>query len=215
MDSFIEPLYKARDLIKFGWSRESGAVSYKIYAGLYPSSDSLSMLAENVPDVPTKQPVGLGKVVYDATIEDVRTLLSLATTVNFTSRVFYFAITYVDSVGSESAIADSAIVLVPPVGITPKWMKDDPTIRRQGFVFNDGVLRWVKMAGSESGAVITDPSDYYRANVTTEYTYDGTNVLTEKAYLGDATVAGSPAKLTTYTYSGSQVTKKEITDTTV
>lgn len=215
MDSFIEPLYKARDLIKFGWSRESGAASYKVYVGIFPGTATLSLLADGIPDVASAQPVGRGKVIYDATIEDVRTLLSLATTVNFTNRIFYFAITYIDSVGSESALADSTIVEVFPVGILPKRMKDDPTMRRHPFVYNDGITRWVKQAGSERGAIITDPSNYYATNVTTEYTYDGTNISTEKSYLNDATSAGSPAKLKTYTFVGSLVTKIEITDTTV
>lgn len=213
MNSFIEPLYKAQDLITFGWNREAGAVSYKVYVGLFPGS--LVLLGGDIPDVASSQPVGRGKVLYDADIADVRTELSLASTVSFLNKVFYFAITYVDSLGAESALADSTVVEVPPVGITPKTMKDDPTIRRQGFVYSSDALRWVKMAGSSDGAVITDPSDFYKANVTTEYTYDGTNVDTVKSYLSDATTAGSPAKLTTYTYSGSLVTKIEITDSTV
>jgi len=215
MDSFIEPLYKSQSIIKFGWNRESGAVSYKVYVGTLPGTATLLPLAVSIPDSASQQPVGRGKVIYDALIEDVRTLLSLASTVSFANKIFYFAITYVDSVGSESALADSTVVEVPPTGITPKEMKDDPTMRRQGFVFNDGVLRWVKMAGSSRGAVITDPSDYYKANITTEYLYDGTNIDTIKSYLSDTTAAGSPAKLTTYTYSGSLVTKIEITDSTV
>lgn len=215
MNSFIEPLYKSLNIIKFGWNRESGAVSYNVYVGTLPGAAALSKLVENLPDSASQEPVGRGKVVYDALIEDVRALLSLASTVNFGNKIFYFAITYMDSVGAESAIADSTVVEVPPTGITPKGMKDDPTMRRHGFVFSDDALRWVKMAGSSRGAVITDPSDYYKTNITTEYTYDGTNVGTTKSYLSDATAVGSPAKLTTYTYSGSQVTKIEITDSTV
>lgn len=215
MDSFIEPLYKAQNLITFGWARESGAVSYKVYVGILPGTSSLSLLAEDIPDVASRQPVGRGKVLYEAAIEDVQTLLSLASTVNFTNKVFYFTITYVNSAGAESALADSSVVEVPPVGITPRYMKDDPSIRRQGFLYDDDNLRWVKRAGSSSGATITDPSDFYKANVTSEYTYDGTNLSTVKSYLSDATAAGSLAKLTTYTFTGSQVTKIEITDSTV
>ncbi len=213
MNSFIEPLYKAVDLIKFGWSREAGAVSYNMYVG--QTSGSLSQLYTDIPDVASKQPVGLGKVIRDATIEDVRSTLSLASTVNFGNRTLYFAITYVDSVGAESALADSRIVEVPPVGITPKTMKDDPTIRRQGFVYSEDLLKWVKMAGSASGALITSESSFYSDNITTEYTYDGTNLSTEKSYLSDATTAGSPAKLKTYTYSGSDLIKVVVTDSTV
>jgi len=213
MDSFIEPLYKSPNLIKFGWKRETGAVSYKIYVGTV--SSSLSLIVQNIPDIASKEPVGLGKVTFDIAIEDVRALLSLSSSVSFLNKIFYFAITYVDSLGAESDIADSSVVEVPPTGITPREMKDDPTIRRQGFVYNTELMKWVKMAGSSSGAVLTDPSDFYKANNTTDYTYDGTNVSTTLSYLSDATVTGSPAKLTTYTYSGSQVTKIQITDSTV
>jgi len=215
MNSFIEPLYKAVDLIKFGWSRETGAVSYNMYVGLTSGSGTLTALYTGIPDFASQQPVGLGKVIYDVTIEDVRSVLSLANTVNFGNKVFYFAITYVDSVGSESLLADSRIVEVPPVGIIPKTMKDDPTMNRHGYVFSDDLLRWVKMAGSSSGAVITSASDFYKDNITTEYTYDGTNISTMKSYLSDTTTAGSPAKLTTYTYSGSDLIKTVVTDSTV
>lgn len=213
MNSFIEPLYKAVDLIKFGWSREPGAASYNIYVGQV--SGSLSLIYENIPNVASQLPVGLGKVNYDVAIEDVRTLLSLVSTINFGNKTFFFAITYVDSVGSESALADSRVVEVPPVGIIPKTMKDDPTMNRHPYVFSDELLRWVKMAGSSSGALITSDSDFYKDNITTEYTYDGTNLLTEKSYLSDATTAGSPAKLTTNEYSGSQLIKVIVTDSTV
>lgn len=213
MNSFIEPLYKAVNLIKFGWSRETDAVSYNIYVGQI--SGSLSLIYSGIPDIASQQPVGLGKVVYDVTIEDVRTILSLASTVDFGNKVLYFAITYVDSVGSESALADSRIVKVPPVGIIPKTMKDDPTINRHPYVYSDELLRWVKVAGSSSGAMITSDSGFYKDNITTDYTYDGTNLSTEKSYLSDATTVGSPAKLTTYTYSGSQLIKVTVTDSTV
>jgi hypothetical protein len=213
MNSFIEPLYKAVDLIKFGWSRETGAITYNMYVGL--TSGSLSSLYTGIPDVASKQPVGLGKVIYDATIEDVRTVLGQASTVDFGNKTFFFAITYVDSVGAESAIADSRVVEVFPVGLIPKTMKDDPTISRHGYVFSDDVLRWIKMAGTSAGALITSASDLYKDNITTEYTYDGTNLATTKSYLSDATTAGNPAKLTTYTYSGSDLIKTVVTDSTV
>ena len=213
MDSFIEPLYKSIDRIKFGWRRESGAVSYNIYVGQV--SGSLSLIYSLIPDVASKEPVGLGKVIYDALIEDVRTTLTLGSTINFGNKTFYFAITYVDSVGAESALADSRTVEVPPVGIIPKTMKDDPTINRHPYVYSEDLLRWIKMAGSSSGALVTSESSFYKDNITTDYTYDGTNLSTEKSYLSDSTTAGSPAKLTSYTYSGSQVTKIVVTDSTV
>ena len=55
----------------------------------------------------------------------------------------------------------------------------------------------------------------YQINTVTEYTYDGTNVATIKTYLSDSTTAGSPAKLVSYQYSGSQITKVTVTDSTV
>ena len=213
MDSFIEPLYKSVNIIKFGWNRETDAVSYNVYVGL--TASSLSLLYSDILDIPSKQPVGLGKVIYDATIEDVRTVLSLANTVNFGNKTLFFAITYVDSVGSESALADSTKVEVFPVGIIPKTMKDDPTMNRHGYVFSDALWRWVKMAGSSAGALVTSESDFYKDNIITDYTYDGTNIATTRSYLSDATIAGSPAKLTTYTYSGSDLTQVAVTDSTV
>lgn len=211
MVSSIEPLYKSVNAIKFGWARESGAVSYNIYVGKVESP--LTLLVSNIADVPSEQALARGKVYYEVAIADVRTTLSLAATVDFSNTVFFFAITYVNSGGAESSLSDSTIVEVPPVGIISKPMKDDPTIRRHPFVFSDGLQRWVKQVGSASGAMVVDTSDYYKTNITTEYTYDGTNLKTALSYLSDATT-GSPAKLTTYTYSGSQVTKMEITDTT-
>jgi len=211
MDSFIEPLYKSPAEIKFGWAQESGAVSYKVYVGLVASP--LSLLAQDINDRPSEVALARGKIYYPVAIADVRTTLSLANTVDFGNTVFFFAITYVNSSGTESAIADSTVVEVPPAGITPKLMKDDPTIRRHPFVFSDELQRWTKVSGSSLGAMIVDTSDYYKANITTEYTYDGTDMSTALSYLSDATT-GSSAKLTTYTTVASQITKIEITDTT-
>jgi len=213
MISFIEPLLKSVNEIRFGWAREPGAVSYNIYVGVI--STSLSSLVTGIPDIATKASTGLGKVVHVVGIDSVRTVLSLPATTNFGNKVLYFAITYVDSVGSESALADSTIVEVPPVGIISKLMKDDPTINRHGYVFSNELQRWSKMIGSSSGAVIMDTADFYKSNITTEYTYDGTNIETMKSYPSDATAAGSPAKLTTYTFSGSLLTKVVVTDSTV
>jgi len=211
MDSFIEPLYKSKNEIKFAWALEDGAVSYKVYVGLVPSA--LSLLEDILDNRASEQALARGKKLYIASVADVQALLSLAATVDFTTTVFYWAITYVDSAGSESAIADSTVVEVPPVGILPKLMKDDPSIRRHPFVFSDDQQRWTKAMGSSSGAQIVDSSDFYKMNMTTEYTYDGTDMSTSLSYLGDATT-GSPAKLTTYTFVASPLTKVEITDTT-
>ena len=216
MQSVIEPLYKSKDLIQFGWSPEPGVTvsSYKIYAGKV--SGSLSALVTGISPKPSTNPMNLGKVSYDVTIASVRTLLSLASTDDFSNQVLYFAITYVDSTGAESSLADSTVVKVPPVGILPKLRLEDPTVNRYIFGFSDEDQRWIKLAASSSGGLITSASDFYAANVTTEYTYDGSNnVLTEKSYLSDETTAGSPAKLITYEYTGGNVTKKTITDSTV
>lgn len=213
MISIIEPLYKSKDTIKFGWDRESGADSYKIYVGNVPGTGSMTAVVENIPDIPTKNPIGLNKIVQDVGIGLVRTALSLSATEDFSTNLLYFTITYVSG-GVESDIADSTVVTVPPVGITPRYMKDDPSVRRHGFVFSDENFKWGKMAGSSKGAVIVDISDYYKTNIITDFTYDGTNISTIKSYLSDSTT-GSPAKLTTYTYNGSLISKIAITDSTV
>lgn len=213
MISFIEPLQKSINEIKFCWTKEVGAVSYNIYVGTIATS--LTSLVTGISNIATKSPSGLGKIVYSVPIADVQTTLTLPATTNFGNRVFYFAITYVDSLGSESSLTDSTVVEVPPVGIIPKLMRDDPTMNRHGYVFSDSLQRWTKMMGSASGAVITDTADFYKSNITTEYTYDGTNLKTMKSYPSDATVVGSPAKLTTYTYAGSTLIKVAISDSTV
>lgn len=215
MNSFIEALYKSKNIITFGWKPEPyvSVESYKIYVGITPSISTLSMLVQNISTTVNEQPQARGKITYEANISDVQTLLSLPGTSDFGNTVFYFAITYVSG-GMESSLNDSIIVEVPPVGIGPRLMKDDPTINRHPYVFSDNEQRWSKQAGSARGAAIVDMSDYYKTNLTTEYTYDGTNLSIMKSYLSDATT-GSPAKLTTYTYTGSQVTKVVITDSTV
>jgi hypothetical protein len=212
MNSYIEPLYKTKNIIKFGWKPENGAASYKMYVGL--SSINLTLLYSNISAQMSERSQDFGKVPYEASIADVQTALGLAATKDFSNTIFYFAITFVNAFGVESGITGSTVVEVFPVGIGARYMKDDPTIFRQGFVFSQDALKWAKMAGSSMGAVITDPSDFYKANIITEYTYDTTNLATVKSYLTDSTV-GSPAKLTTYTYTGTQLTKMVVTDSTV
>jgi len=163
----------------------------------------------------SKSPVTLGKVACDVEIADVRTVLTLASTVDFTNTVFFFAITYKDSVGSWSATTTSTIVEVPPVGIIPRYMKDDPTTNRHEYFFSDMVQKWVKAAGTSTGALYTSTSNFFADNLITDYVYDGTNITGEKIYPSDMTTAGSPAKLITYTYSGSNLIKKVISDSTV
>jgi len=214
MTSVIEPLYKSKDKIQFAWKQEPGAVSYKMYVGVTPTVTTLVSLYTKISNQVSQVPISLGKVTYDALATDVVTALSLAATTDFSNKVFYFTITFVNSLGAESARASSTVVEVPPVGITSRFMKDDPTINRHPFVFSDGLQRWVKTAGSSSGGLVVDTCDYYKANITTDYTYDGTNIKTTRSYLSDATT-GSPAKLTAYTYVGSSLTKIQITDSTV
>lgn len=218
MQSFIEPLYKSDSKIQFGWTPEpvSNVASYKIYVGLVGLPGSLSLLVSNINPQASQSPVSLGKVAYDVTASSVQAVLGLSSTSDFSNTVFYFAITYVDTAGTESALADSRIVEVPPVGIMSKLRKEDPTANRHVFGFSDELQRWVKIMTSGKGGLITDPSDFYKANITTEYTYDGSgNVLTTKSYLSDMTMSGAPAKLTTYEYSGGNVSKIIIADSTV
>ena len=213
MISIIEPLYKTKNQIKFGWASESGATAYRIYVGL--SSLTLVLLYDGLDAQASKSPVTLGKVACDVEIADVRTVLTLASTVDFTNTVFFFAITYKDSVGSWSATTTSTIVEVPPVGIIPRYMKDDPTTNRHEYFFSDMVQKWVKAAGTSTGALYTSTSNFFADNLITDYVYDGTNITGEKIYPSDMTTAGSPAKLITYTYSGSNLIKKVISDSTV
>jgi len=215
MNSVIEPLYKSPNKITFGWEQETGAYGYKIYVGLGPSTSFMNLLYDNISPQASHETPTVGKVPYIADIEDIRDILGLASTITFNNKLFYFTLTYVDSAGTESALADSTIIEVPPVGIIPKKMKDDPSINRHGYVFSDADLKWIKMAGTSSGGVIIDANDFYKANIVLEYTYDGTDLKTMKSYPSDATSAGSPAKLTTYTYTGGLLTKTEITDSTV
>jgi hypothetical protein len=216
MISFIEPIYKTKTSIQFGWKREPGAKAYRIYVGLGPATSLLALLpTPEISDIPDNTPATMGKVTYKVEIADVQALLSLPATWDFSNKAYYFAITFQNTAGSWSAIADSTIVEVPPVGITVRQMKDDPTINRHDFVFSSEVQRWTKMAGSTAGAVITDSADFFKSNITMEYTWDGTNLAALKSYPSDATSAGMPAKLTTYTYTGSTLNKVSITDSTI
>jgi hypothetical protein len=213
MVNVIQPLQKSAGQIKFGWIQEPGATAYNVYVGLAPAL--IQKLASNVSKAPSTASSDLGKIPYIAYIDDVRTLLSLTTDYDFSNTVFYFAITY-NTGGSEVLpIPASNIIEVPPVGIIPRTMRDDPTINRHPYVFSNDNQKWTKVAGSSMGATIVDSADFFKTNLTTEFTYDSTNLSTIKSYPSDATVAGSPAKLTTYTYNGGLVTKIQITDSTV
>jgi hypothetical protein len=94
-------------------------------------------------------------------------------------------------------------------------MRDDPSINRHIYLFSNEDQKWIKGLGNSSGAAITSESALYADNIVKEYTYDGTDISTLKVYSSDATVAGSPAKLTTYTYIGGFLTKSITTDSTV
>lgn len=214
MINAIQPIYKSKEDIQFGWNPEPGAVSYKIYVGLGPVLN-VTPLVTGIANVLDNVPATQHLVTCTVQIADVRTLLGLPATVDFSNKLFYFAITFVNSANVESPLASSIVVEVPPVGITVRTMRDDPTINRHDYVFSGSLQKWVKMAGSSSGAIVTDTADFYKSNMTTLFTYDGTNLKTIKSYPSDATLAGMPAKLTTYTYSGSQVIKIQVTDSTV
>jgi hypothetical protein len=216
MNSFIEPLNKTADKIQFGWKQEAptGVSYYKLYVGQVPGT--LTLLASNIGPQGSNEPGSYKKVTYDVTIEAVRTLLSIPATFSFANLLLYFAITYVNSAGAESSISDSTVVEVPPVGIYGKTMKEDPTMNRHIYGFSDELQRWIKTAATASGGLIVDTSDFYKANMITEYTRDSSgNVLTAKSYFGDRTTTGSPAKLTTYDYTGGFVSKMIISDATV
>ena len=216
MITVVEALDKTKDKLQLGWNKEPEAVaSYKLYAGLSPIVGAMTLLKSDINPQVSEQPGSRRKVTYEAQIADVRTALSLSAAIDFTNITLYWTLTWVDAAGTESPIADSTIVEIPPVGIDRKTRKDDPTVNRFMYGFSDEIYRWVKMAASSNGGLAVDTSDYYKANITTEYTYDGTNLATAKSYLSDRTVAGSPAKLTTYTYSGSDVIKVVVTDSTV
>ena len=218
MIRLIEALYKSTNSILFGWRPEPSAGpgdTYNVYVSSTPSVSGLQKLVSGIPNIPDNSPASQGRITYKASIDSVKAVLTgTPASADFSNKVFYFEATAVIN-GTEDATTAANIVQIPPVGIIPKFMKDDPTMNRHGYVFNDDNQRWVKMAGSPSGAVVTDAADFYKSNITTVYTYDGTNLSTIKSYLSDATTSGSAAKLTTYTYSGSQVSKIVVTDTTV
>lgn len=215
MITFVEALYKANENLKLGWNPEPGrvAASYRLYVGLTSAAASLTQLLSYVSAQSSPLPGERGKVTVDVPIASVRTALGLPLTVDFSNILLYWAITYLDSAGVESA--KSTVIEIPPVGITTRYMKDDPSINRHMWGFSDENYRWVKIAASSNGGLVTSASNYYLPNTITEYTYDGTNMATTKTYLSDRTTAGSPAKLVSYTYSGSQVTRIAITDSTV
>jgi hypothetical protein len=211
MQSFIEPLYKSADKIQFGWNPEPGAVSYVMYVGL--SKETLVLLYGNIPPYVSKYSNNLGKVPKDALIADVQAALGVIGT--FANAAFFFAITFVNASSVESPLSESTVVEVPPVGVTQRFMRDDPSINRHGYVFSNELQKWVKMLGTSTGALVVDSAPLFSANTVTEYTYDGTNVATVKMYPSDATSAGSPAKLTAYTYNGGLLTKVSTSDSTV
>lgn len=218
MNTFIETLDKTARKIQFGWKPESntGINSYNIYVGQIADPSSLTQLVTGISPQSSNEPGSYKKVTYDVTIESVQTALSLPSTFDFSNLLLYFAITYVDSYGAESAITGSTVVEVPPVGVGLKTMKEDPTTNRHIYGFSDELQRWIKAAASSKGALIIDSSDYYKANMITEYTRDSSgNILTSRSYFADRTTSGSPATLTTYDYTGGYVNKITVSDSTV
>jgi hypothetical protein len=213
MISFIEPLYKSQTSILFGWNPEPGATAYNIYVGLNALTSSMAHVATNINPTPGASPTVPGKVSCKVNIADVWTVLGI-TSGDFSTSTYYFALTY--NSPSESPVASSKIVQVPPMGVMSKYMRDDPTTNRHPYVFSDDIQSWVKAAGSPFGAAIVDTADFYKSNITIEYKYDSTNLSTVKSYLSDATSPGLPAKLTTYSYgAGGFVSKIQITDSTI
>jgi len=216
MQTVIEPLYKSKNQIQFGWKPEPGnvAVSYNMYASQIKSTASMILLYQNISAQVSQQPGSIGKVIYTAEIADVITLLGLPSAVDFSNKVLYWTLTYVDSVGATSSISLSTVVEVPPVSVIPKYMKDDPSINRHVYFFSESDQKWIKGMGTSSGALITSSSGFYADSVTVDYIYAGDTTST-KTYSSDATTAGSPAKLTTYTYAGGILQKVVTMDSTV
>lgn len=215
MQTFIEPLYKSTSKIQFGWNPEplTTVASYKVYVG---QTESVTLLASGVSTTVSNSPENYKKIIYNAELADVQALLSLPATMTFDNILLYWAITYVDQFGSESAIALSRIVEVPPVGISGKTRKEDPTTNRNIFGFSDEDQKWIKAAATSMGALITSSSGLYQDNLVSAYTYDASNrVLTEKYYRTDMTMSGAPAKLVTNTYGVGGLTLKVVTDSTV
>jgi hypothetical protein len=216
MVTFIEALFKSSASIKFGWNPEPGVAvaSYNIYVGKVPGT--LTQIVSGINPTVSNDTPAYKKIVYDVPVSLVISTLSLSSTVTFDTLDLYWAITYVNSAGTESSITVSTIVEVPPVGITGKTRKEDPTANRFIYGFSDQLQKWIKAASSSSGAIIVSSSGYYQDNITTAYTYDASSrVLTEKYYRSDMTVSGSPAKLVSYTYGIGGVTLKTVTDSTV
>lgn len=216
MNTFIEVLDKSASQITFGWKPEAvtGITGYNVYVGQVDIPGSMVLVASNVAPQPSNAPETYKKVVSIVTATAVQTALSLPATSNFSNLLLYFTITYLTP--TESPIANSIIVEVPPVGILGKTRKEDPTANRHIFGFSDELQRWIKLAATGSGALIVGSNSYYNANMVTAYTRDASgNILTEKAYFADRTTAGSPAKLTTYSYSGGYVSKITVSDSTV
>jgi hypothetical protein len=216
MQSFPEALYKSTDNISLGWNPEPGNVSaYNLYVGYVPAAGSLTRLDSSIGSRPSTLPGNYGKVVIDVSLSDVSAALGSPLTGSFSNSLLYFALTTINSVGTESNISNSVVSEIPPVGVLARVQREDPTSNRHVWGFSDELQKWSKAAASGRGALITDPSDYYKANITTEYTWDGTNLASTRSYLSDLTASGSPAKLTTYEYTGSQLDKVIIIDSTV
>jgi len=210
----VDALQKSAGKLILAWSSIPGVQSYNLYGGIADLSGSLVILMTGVLPISSQKPGEVGKITVDFTIEEARTALSLPATADFSNTQLFFAVTTVTA-GVESALADSPISTIPPVGITTKYRKDDPGANRHIFGFSEEEWRWVKIMASSGGALITDSNPFYAMNTVTENTYDGTNLTSTKVYLSDQTTAGSPAKLTTYEYSGGVVSKVTVTDSTV
>ena len=220
MNSFPEALYKSTSVLTFGWNPEpnAGVATYSLYAGQTgDSTGSLTLLTDVIPNSASSDPryAVVRKISYDVTIDAIRSALGISSSIDFSTLVLYFALTYTDPAGAISSF--SKIVEVPPVGITGKTMKEDPSTNRHIFGFSDELQRWIKVAASGNGALIIEANDFYRANTVTDYTRDSSgNALTERIYFSDRTSSGSPAKFITNSYNAlGQLTKTVIIDSTV
>jgi len=218
MKTFPEASYKSSDLLTLAWKPEPGvAVSdYDLYVGqVGDSTGNLSLLASGVASSPASDPQYsmVNKVYYDVPIATVQSTLGISSDLDFEDLVLYFALSYTNPSGTT---VFSKIVEVPPVGITGKLQKEDPAINRHIFGFSDELQRWIKSAATGNGALIVDSNDFYKDNITTEYswTIDG-SMATTLSYFSDRTTTGSPAKLTTYDYTNGHLLRIAVTDSTV
>jgi len=205
----VEALRKTPDLLELGWKPDETLppsttvvqTNYKLYVG--PIADTGSMVfLKDVGSNPTQSyTTALGKIYTKVTLAEIQTALGTPAGADFTTLTLYFLNTSVND-GVESAIGDSPIGEVPPVGINNAPQRDDHTIDRHMWGFDADTQRWYKLAVTDSGAIVVGTDSL--ASMSNEikemvYNTNGT-VDTMKIYASDAT-SGAAAKLVSYEYT--------------